>query len=199
MRYFEMDQSHVLCLDIWYKDCIVSKYHLICQFNIPKWIKIFRVDQNRSRHYLRSHVRNQGGETLGMFFLIGQVDTKDRRSKILEAEIKKFDDFIIGDYVDSYKNLTEKTFSGYKYVTENCHHDFKWALFLDDDTIIDENEFNRLIITTENENQGKPDEELRHPYCLAGLKWSKSGVVRPDNCFISEYKERFFYNSHDEF
>ena len=134
-----------------------------------------------------------------MFFLIGQVDTQDRRSKILEAEIQKFDDFIIGDYVDSYKNLTEKTFSGYKYVTENCHRDLKWALFLDDDTIIDENDFNRLIITTENENQGKPDEELRHPYCLAGLKWSKSGVVRPDNCFISEYKERFFHNSHDEF
>ena len=127
-----------------------------------------------------------------MFFLIGQVDTQDRRSKILEAEIQKFDDFIIGDYVDSYKNLTKKTFSGYKYVTENCHRDLKWALFLDDDTIIDENEFNQLLITTENENQGKPDEELRHPYCLAGLKWSKSGVVRPDNCFISEYKERFF-------
>ena len=90
------------------------------------------------------------------------------------------------------KNTWSWTFSGYKYVTENCHRDLKWASFLDDETIIDEDDFNRLIITTENENQGKPDEKLRHPYCLAGLEWSKSGVVRPDNCFILEYKERFF-------
>ena len=100
-----------------------------------------------------------------------------------------FDDFIIGDYVDSYKNLTQKTFSGYKYVTENCHQDLKWVLFLDDDTVVNENEFQNFLSTAENANRGKSDDEIRHPYCLAGLKWSKSGVVRPDNCFISKYKK----------
>ena len=124
-----------------------------------------------------------------MFFLIGHVNPTDHRSADLRAEIEKFDDFIIGDYVDSYKNLTQKTFSGYKYVTENCHQDLKWVLFLDDDTVVNENEFQNFLSTAENANRGKSDDEIRHPYCLAGLKWSKSGVVRPDNCFISKYKK----------
>jgi len=139
------------------------------------------------RNYLRSHIRNQEGQTLGVFFLIGQLNTEDRRSNELQVEIDKFDDFIIGDYIDSYKNLTQKTFSGYKYVSENCHHDLKWALFIDDDTILNENELNQFFITTENRDRS--NEEIQDPYCLAGLKWSKSGVVRPDNCFISQYKE----------
>ena len=124
-----------------------------------------------------------------MFFLIGHVDPQDHRSADLRSEIEKFDDFITGDYVDSYKNLTQKTFSGYKYVTENCHQELKWALFLDDDTVMNENELQNFLSTAENENRGKSYDEIRHPYCLAGLKWPKSGVVRPDNCFISKYKE----------
>ena len=38
----------------------------------------------------------------------------------LSMEIEEFDDFIIGDYIDSFKNLTLKTFSGYKYYRQYC-------------------------------------------------------------------------------
>ena len=38
----------------------------------------------------------------------------------LSLEIEEFDDFIVGDHVDSYKNLTLKTFSGYKYYHQYC-------------------------------------------------------------------------------
>ena len=136
---------------------------------------------------MRSYIRNQGGQTEGIFFLIGRSDSNDQRSKTLETEIEKFNDFIIGDYIDAYKNVTKKTFSGYKYVTENCQRNHDWVLFLDDDTLLDEIEFKQLITDTENSGQTSPS----GPYCLAGLKMSKSGVIRPDNCFISNYKERF--------
>ena len=84
---------------------------------------------------MRSHIRNQRGQTQGVFFLIGKSDESDQRTRILENEIEKFNDFIIGDYIDAYKNVTKKTFSGYKYVTEQCHHDHQWVLYLDDDTL----------------------------------------------------------------
>ena len=32
----------------------------------------------------------------------------------------QFNDFIVGDYLDTYGNLTLKTFSGYKYINEYC-------------------------------------------------------------------------------
>ena len=141
------------------------------------------------RRNMRSHIRNQGGQNDGVFFLIGKSAPNDSRVKTLETEIEKFNDFIIGDYFDAYRNLTKKTFSGYKYVTENCHNDHKWILFLDDDTLLDENQFNELITETEMpENTGQ--KSLERPYCLAGMKWSKARVMRPDDCDISDYARK---------
>jgi len=136
------------------------------------------------RQNMRSHIRNQKGQSQGVFFLIGKSDPNDQRTKLLEDEIEKFNDFIIGDYIDAYKNVTKKTFSGYKYVTENCNHDHKWVLYLDDDTLLDETQFQEMITNTEKTNEIS----LNQPYCFAGLKMPKSGVIRPDNCFISDYK-----------
>ena len=82
--------------------------------------------------------------------------------------------------IDAYKNVTKKTFSGYKYITEHCNHDYKWVLYLDDDTLLDETQFEQMINATENTTS----EHRTGPYCLAGLKMPKAGVIRPDNCFI---------------
>ena len=38
----------------------------------------------------------------------------------LQSELIQFDDFIVGDYLDTYGNLTLKTFSGYKFINEYC-------------------------------------------------------------------------------
>ena len=94
----------------------------------------------------------------------------------LEHEIEEFEDFIVGDYIDSYRNLTLKTFSGYKYYHQYCGgakaawqqqqaHDTKsaenkminendgvqWVLMQDDDTIIDEHLFSYLLDDLKNE------------------------------------------------
>ena len=64
---------------------------------------------------MRSHIRNQGIGSGGIFFLVGKsthaTDLNDKRIADLESEIALNGDFIIGDYVDSYRNLTLKTFS----------------------------------------------------------------------------------------
>ena len=64
---------------------------------------------------MRSHIRNQEIGSEGIFFLVGKsthaTDLNDKRIADLESEIALHGDFIIGDYVDSYRNLTLKTFS----------------------------------------------------------------------------------------
>ena len=117
-----------------------------------------------------------------MFFLIGQVDSNDKKGvqgqkkmMDLEHEIEEFEDFIVGDYIDSYKNLTLKTFSGYKYYHQYCggaraswqkehaaqsagksaenNEDggVQWVLMQDDDTVIDEHLFSFLLDDLKNE------------------------------------------------
>ena len=66
---------------------------------------------------MRSHIRNQGIGSEGIFFLVGKsthatdLHVNAKRTADLESEIALHGDFIIGDYVDSYRNLTLKTFS----------------------------------------------------------------------------------------
>ena len=90
----------------------------------------------------------------------------------LSMEIEEFDDFIIGDYIDSFKNLTLKTFSGYKYYRQYCggaqaswqqqqtgdksqgadiDDGIQWVLMQDDDTVIDEHLFSYLLDDLKNE------------------------------------------------
>ena len=60
--------------------------------------------------------------------------------------MEQFNDFIIGDYIDSYRNLTLKTFSGYKYVNDFCSNlENKHILMHDDDTLINEANFRDLM------------------------------------------------------
>ena len=55
-----------------------------------------------------AEVQNSGT----ILFLIGRHEGDSR----LEGEIEKYDDFIIGDFIDSYNNLTLKTLTGYREV-----------------------------------------------------------------------------------
>ena len=43
-----------------------------------------------------------------------------KRQVELRSEMAQFNDFIIGDYIDTEENLKLKTFSGYKYINEYC-------------------------------------------------------------------------------
>jgi len=54
--------------------------------------------------------------------------------------MSKYDDVIIGDFIDNYDNLPLKTFTGYSYVKNYCgdlNTNPKWIMFHDDDVLLD--------------------------------------------------------------
>ena len=66
------------------------------------------------RNLVRSHIRNQRSNFNRTLFLIGFVPVEDSRKSYISKEIDRFNDFIIGDYIDSYKNVTRKSYSAYR-------------------------------------------------------------------------------------
>ena len=85
---------------------------------------------------------------------------REKRKKELDSEIRQFNDFVIGDYKDTYKNLTWKTFSGHQYFHEYCHNKNentkqKWVLMQDDDIFIDEHRLSSLIGDLDNDDLKK--------------------------------------------
>ena len=73
-----------------------------------------------------------------LFFLIGKNRTPMPKS--VAEEIEKFDDVIIGDFFDSYQNLTLKTWTGHRFVNSKYFKDCQtadWVIFHDDDAFVD--------------------------------------------------------------
>ena len=74
-----------------------------------------------------------------LMFLIGtKPDGENRHDTILlDAEIEKYKDFIVGNYTDIYSNLPFKTLSAYEYVAE-CEDILPSRIVLqDDDSFLD--------------------------------------------------------------
>ena len=65
---------------------------------------------------------------------------------------------------------------GYKFVHDSCSGDIKWILFQDDDTIIAEEKFQKLLMSSTNMTT-----------CLA-KKYSKAEVIRADSRGRSQYE-----------
>ena len=66
------------------------------------------------RNLVRSHIRNQRSAFSRTFFLIGSIPTEDSRKFQLDIEVERYTDFIIGDYIDAYRNVTRKSYSAYR-------------------------------------------------------------------------------------
>ena len=52
---------------------------------------------------------------LQQFFVIGKKENQPFSQEVLD-EMAKYDDIVVGDFVDSYLNLTMKTFIGLVYI-----------------------------------------------------------------------------------
>lgn len=73
-------------------------------------------------------------ENLQVIFLVGTTSNKTA-TKLLKSENKKYHDIIQGDFVDSYRNLTNKGVMGYRWITENCMN-AEIVIKIDDDAFI---------------------------------------------------------------
>ena len=49
-----------------------------------------------------------------LYFLLG-VPHYETPAANLEKEVRKYDDLVFGDFIDSYQNLTYKTWTGHKF------------------------------------------------------------------------------------
>lgn len=76
---------------------------------------------------------------------------------------------------------------GYKFVHDSCSGDIKWILFQDDDTIIAEEKFQKLLMSSTNMTT-----------CLA-KKYSKAEVIRADSRGRSQYEREHYSVSRDEY
>ena len=65
---------------------------------------------------------------------------------LLQEEIKNNEDFIVGNFQDSYRNLTLKTLTSYTYFTQYCDPDkTQWIVLNDDDTFVDQFKIDQLL------------------------------------------------------
>ena len=68
-----------------------------------------------------------------MLFLLGSGETLRRE---LTSESEKYDDLIIGDFIDNYENLPIKTYLGFQYFSEFCYPQKKIVIFQDSDAFV---------------------------------------------------------------
>ncbi len=75
---------------------------------------------------------------LAVVFMLGNSDAHGVElidSHKLQAEIDRFGDIIVGDFVDSYRNLTLKTIMAYEWVTSYCR-EAQIVVKTDDDVLV---------------------------------------------------------------
>lgn len=120
-----------------------------------------------------------------MLFIIGQRKKNSKNEELLKSEIATYNDFIIGDFIDSYDNLTMKTLTGYTYFAQQCKTP-KWLIFADDDTVIEKDTLNQYIDSLPDTNR---------PHCLGGLLHWNSGVIRSSDWF----RKVLFYDTWEKY
>ncbi|XP_076445806.1 beta-1,3-galactosyltransferase 5-like [Babylonia areolata] len=74
-----------------------------------------------------------------VYFVLGQSSDPTSSSSLdagVRAEARTFGDLIVGDFADTYRNLSLKTLTGLKWVREKCAHT-EFTMKVDQDTLVD--------------------------------------------------------------
>lgn len=98
---------------------------------------------------------------LAIAFLLGNSQDVDLIESIrLQAEIDQFNDIIVGDFVDSYRNLSRKTIMGYEWVTTHCR-ETQFIVKTDDDVLV-----NIFQLTKEIDSWSEADVASSKIWCM---------------------------------
>lgn len=99
------------------------------------------------KHFMERHlIRQTYGskksinniQILAVVFMLGSSDESGREQvdfKRLEAEREQFNDLIMGDFVDTYRNLTRKSIMAYEWLTTFCQ-EAQIVVKTDDDVLV---------------------------------------------------------------
>jgi len=67
-------------------------------------------------------------------FLLGRPMT-DQKTPLIEHESRRHNDILMGDFDDVYMSVSQKTFSGLRFVKTYCRH-VDFVTMMDDDAIV---------------------------------------------------------------
>lgn len=124
------------------------------------------------RHLIRQtygSIRNINNiHILAVVFMLGGLDDPDREKADigkLEAERDRFGDVIMGDFVDTYKNLTRKTIMAYEWLDSFCR-EADIVVKTDDDVVVN------IFALTEELRKWTPTMIKSHTFWCA-IHWSE--------------------------
>ena len=128
---------------------VLFRHRFPVLFLLPRFTTLqngFRGDLSRLRHRESRFVVhwqcNIVHDILPTIFFVNKKTENE-----LQKEMKRFNDFIIGDFIDSYRNITLKTFSAYKYFSEYCsNNENRVILIHDDDILMNEINFSSFLV-----------------------------------------------------
>lgn len=129
-------------------------------------------------------------------FLLGEADPsilqqQEQNWKLME-EHEKYGDLIIGNFIDSYRNLTYKHLMGYKWILNFCQN-AQFVLKLDDDIFIDIFKWIRWRLQDLERNNNDDNHNLPCLYCFTHVGAMPRRKIS-DKWFISQdiYSEDYY-------
>ena len=106
------------------------------------------------------------------------VQRRISRAKGIQEEIQKYDDLVIGEFLDTYDNLPIKTFLGYKFLSEKCSGKYDYVTFTDDDSLLDLKRLKKLLSIVERLDYDNFDRRQLVNKLVVERSRTRSDVVR---------------------
>ena len=147
-------QRHLSLLDIEDFQYVYNNEQLCASSQLNSKLLIVLVHSARQNGLSRNKIRQTWGQVQRYFdwdirlvFLLGMENPLDPDLQIyqadlnsiktsIEAEVKDYNDIVMGNFRDAYRNMTYKSMMGYKWILEYCSNaDF--LLRVDDDMFVD--------------------------------------------------------------
>lgn len=163
----------------------------VCSESQPPFLLLlvlssYRDNSENNRQSVRSTYGSvaRGGQWPGrplvipvrLVFLLGKPPSQ-LQWLLVKADIKEHGDIIVGDFIDSYRNLTLKVLLGLRWTVDHCRR-VRYVMKADDDTFI-----NLPLLTTFLLERGERNSIYGHMYLHApvqrGGQWAVSNSTYP--------------------
>lgn len=114
-----------------------------CNATYLAWIVTSYAGDPSARSALRRAYTDRELRSLGVrrVFLLGALDgDAERKTRVSRAalfdESRRFDDVLLGDFLDTYRNLTRKHLMGLRWAVRSCER-VRYIMKTDDDIVVD--------------------------------------------------------------
>lgn len=117
-----------------------------------------------------------------LVFMLGKTDNQ-ATNDLLDLEMDTYNDLVMGDFLDTYKNLTHKAVMSLKWISEFCNTT-SWIIKVDDDVIV-----NTFAIMNHLNKMKKYKDYRKKTIICFGWEWA----------YVNRNKKSKWYVSQEEF